>query len=84
MGERDDGKETDVHLCRECEAVLWRRHQACPSCRAQAPAARTGTLLLRTRRTGAERLAVTVAVAVTAALALAVVDQMLHWLLSGS
>jgi hypothetical protein len=80
--EHDSGEERDVHLCRECEVVLWRRHHACPSCRAQTPAARTGTLLLRTNRTGHERLAV--AVAVAAPLALFLVDEVLHWLLAGT
>ena len=26
-----------VSLCRECEVVLWRRHEACPRCRARRP-----------------------------------------------
>jgi hypothetical protein len=80
---RDRCEGTDVHLCRECEVVLWRQHQACPACRAQSPAARTGPLLFRTRRTAHEHLAVTVVVAVTAPLALGVVDQVLCWLLAG-
>lgn len=70
-----------MQLCRECEAVLWRRHEACPSCRAQSPTARTVTQLLG-RRTRLERLAVGVAIA--APVALVAVDEALHWLLVGS
>ena len=32
-----------VTLCRECEVVLWRRHDACPCCLARRPAARVRT-----------------------------------------
>ena len=68
-----------MDLCRECDAVLWHRHESCPSCRAHSPHARTSTMLPGTSaRHG--RLAVVVAVA--APVALAVVDQALHWLLA--
>ena len=72
----DSSEEPDVHLCRECDALLWHRHECCPSCRARRPHARMPVLTL----TGAGgRLAAVVAVA--APVASAAVDQALHWLL---
>lgn len=68
-----------MQLCRECDALLWHRHECCPQCRARSPHARTVMTLPGTTGRHA-RLAV--AVAVSAPVALAAVDQVLYWLLT--
>lgn len=69
-----------MHLCRECEALLWRRHASCPACRAQSPGAPRLTVLVR-RRPRLEVLAVVAAAAAPAALLAA--DEALYRLLVG-
>lgn len=70
-----------MHLCRECEALLWRRHESCPTCRAQSPAAGAVTELVRR----APRLDVlAVVLAASAPLALVAADEALRRLLVAS
>ena len=69
-----------MHLCRECEALLWHRHASCPSCRAQRPHAWTWAVPAGATARG--RLAV--AVALAAPVASAAVDQALVRLLTAS
>ena len=70
-----------MQLCRECDKVLWQRHECCPSCRARSPHART---VLTLPGTAGRHVRLAAAVAVSAPVALAAVDQVLHWLLTAA
>ena len=66
-------------MCRECDVVLWRRREVCPSCRARCPGARVGPARPAVRHTG-----VVVAVAAAAPVASTIADRLLRWALGSS
>ena len=70
-----------MQLCRECDAVLWHRHESCPTCRAQSPHARVAAALPGARMRHGRLV---VAIAVATPVVLVVVDQALRWLLLAS
>ncbi len=79
-----------MHVCRECEVVLWRRLAlSCPSCCARSPRARVVAPQLTATRTLREQLAVLVAgaalaVPVVSTAPVAAVDHGLTWLVGAA
>lgn len=65
-------------LCRECDVVLWRTHETCPSCSARRPALAVRTLA---PRRGRHTAAVLTAGALLVLPALMAVDRLLLQLL---